>query len=361
MAATDILYKHVTPRTPQSVELLMRTLQEDTKGFFRERIKVLHLSMMIDYNPSSEYYLLLQLDYDESGIPVLSELPGGTMTFDIKQLSRTYDSIISICSGLEEILLSSCSRLGVIPQVSTLRRLYVSGRDSLSLLIQELLLKVDSSALGCLEVLAVYRSQYIEELGEKLQTKVIESRGQPLFPNLRAFHFHDGAVTLSTITDLLTVFGATLKTLSLLKLLILRSGTLPRVDGTFMVPSFPNLNMLITDTVTFRCLFINHPFSQVTNGSLLRKAPVLRIFELRVFRFTEDSMVYSFTPVKQVLRDIPNSLQVLRMILYYLIQPHFRTPAIHHWKDADERLKYVICQERPDLEHLSVEIFSKPT
>jgi hypothetical protein len=377
IAATDILYEFIAPRSLRSAELLLRTLRKDKEAVLGRRIKVLHLPM-IDYPPFSDHMLSRCVVYDESGIPTLSGYPPAKYLHlifdDLRYLSRIITAIIARCSHLVELhapVLDSLTRLGPLPQVLTLRRLIITGFGTLLLLFREILLKVDSSTLYSLEVLAVYRTYQSSTWHGGLRNKAIELHGRPLLPNLRAFHLQDGYINVATVFELLNILGSTLNTLTLQNLQLSAPGIVVSSD---MEPSFPKLKMLVIDIDALRCLCrVPSIAFQDIDASLLRKAPNLHTFELRLlsttevtdnrFRTSGNWTVETFPVGWRWVQSIPSSLQVLRMISYTFppATPDsscFRS-LTNHPRNVADGLRLSICQGRPDLESLQLDLIER--
>jgi hypothetical protein len=374
IAATDVLYRYVAPHSLRSAELLLRTLREDVEGVLVERIKVLHLPMISRTR-------LWQLVFDGSGIPVLSGHHSDSVYSelnhnDIQHLSRTFASIVPLCRRLEELhapVLNSLTCLGPPSQLSMLRRLFIAGPGTLSLLSNEIFL-ADPPILFHLEVLSVYRfSQYHEQL-RKLQTKVIDLQGHgksPL-PNLHTLHLQDGRIRISTVFDLLNVFGMTLSTLTLQNLRLLASIGEPATSG--MEPSFPNLKTLVTDVNTLRLLCHNPSINPpIFDASLLQNAPVLHTLEVRLlstetdnrFRFTPPewlptNLVEEFPVHWRWMSNIPSTLQVLKMVTcFHGVEQPDSSELVTRQRRATASLRNIICQGRSDLESLQFEILER--
>jgi hypothetical protein len=345
------------------------------EGVLVERIKVLHLPMISRTR-------LWQLVFDGSGIPILSGHHSDSVCSelnhsDIQHLSRTFASIVPLCRRLEELhapVLNSLTCLGPPTQLSTLRRLFITGPGTLSLLSNEIFLKGDSPILCHLEVLSVYRfSQYHEQLRE-LQTKVIELQGHgksPL-PNLHTLHLQDGRIRISTVFDLLNVFGMALSTLTLQNLRLLASIGEPATSG--VEPSFPNLKTLVTDINTLRLLCHNPSInSPVINASLLQNAPVLHTLEVRLLSTKTDSrfrhtppewlptnLVEEFPVEWRWMSNIPSTLQVLKMVTCFHGEEQSDSSELAtHQRRATDRLRNIVCQGRSDLESLQFEILER--
>jgi hypothetical protein len=371
-AATDTLYRYVAPRSLRSAELLLRTLQEDAEGLIRGRIKILHLPMI-------NHPVLQRLGYDESGIPILgtSSSPLFLNFDDIRYLSQTFNTLISLCMHLEELHAPAVDvhtrlDLGLPYRVSTLRQLLISGRGTLSLLVQELLLKIDSSTLGHLESLAMYKFEQTTGWGGELGSKVIKLEGNSPLPNLRGVYLQDGDINITTVEHLLSIFGTTLKILTLLNLrFVAISDT---VVASLIKPSFPNLETLIVDTNTLRCLCHKPSVTtKIIDTSLLRNASMLHTFEIRLLNTKADYWFNSTSPewfptrlVKvfpiewQWMQNLPSSLQALKVVAYLDYQT-YNVEFRNIQRMAADELKHIICRGSRDLTNLQLKVLCRTT